>query len=128
MAVKITGEEEMLAKLEQLKYGATKNARAGVKAGAEVFINALKANTPIYDGADPVKGPRMVDHLIVGSISMKSGFPEAQVGYDKVVGQRVHFPNAGTSEQSAQHFIEKTQAETRTAVIEAMVSHLKLGD
>lgn len=112
-------------------------------AGAAVFTEALKANTPVssehYDCGRSVghnnvshgQKPRKTKHL-KDSITFKPGFTAGKVhsgnttvGFeDKYQAMIARFVNNGTAGMSPKevknmHFIEKSQLETKKAVLKA---------
>lgn len=126
MGLTVTGDAELLAKLDQLQFGVAKNARAAVREGAQKFADKLKNNTPEWTGQTGMSGHLSQDIQLSG-IRETSGETEVDVGYGKQTGYRAHFPNSGTSRQDPQHFIEKTQELMRPVVIATFISHLKEG-
>lgn len=123
----VTGEDDMLAKLNALEMGIQKDARAAVKEGANLFADALKTDTPVWDGETdaPV---HMQDDIKATGVRDRGGELQSDVGYGKQTGYRVHFPNNGTSKQTPQHFVEETQEQMRDKVLETFLKHLKVGD
>lgn len=122
----VSGEEDLLAKINALDLGVQKDARAAVVAGAEIFENALKANTPVWEGETDAD-EHMQDDITKTSVKQTTGELEVDVGYGQETGYRVHFPNSGTTKQSPQHFVEETQEKTRDAILAEFVRHLKVG-
>lgn len=122
----VTGDLDLLAKIEALDNGMQKDARAAIRDGAEIFTNALKTDTPVWSGEtdDPT---HMRDDIQATSVRDRGGILESDVGYGQQTGFRVHFPNNGTAKQDPQHFVEETQEKTRDEILKAFVSHLKVG-
>lgn len=122
----VTGDGDLLAKIQALDNGVQRNARAAIRDGAETFADALKTDTPVWSGEtdDPT---HMRDDIRATGVRDRGGILESDVGYGKDTGYRVHFPNNGTSKQSPQHFVEEVQERTRGKVLETFLSHLKVG-
>lgn len=122
----VSGDSDLLAKIEALDNGVQKDARAAIRDGAEIFANALKTDTPVWSGEtdDPT---HMRDDIQATGVRDRGGILESDVGYGQQTGFRVHFPNNGTAKQDPQHFVEETQEKTRDEILEAFVSHLKVG-
>ncbi|WP_338217941.1 HK97-gp10 family putative phage morphogenesis protein [Lacticaseibacillus salsurivasis] len=122
----VSGDSDLLAKIEALDNGMQKDARAAIRDGAEIFANALKTDTPVWSGEtdDPT---HMRDDIHATGVRDRGGILESDVGYGQQTGFRVHFPNNGTAKQDPQHFVEETQEKTRDEILEAFVSHLKVG-
>lgn len=120
----VTGLEEMLNNVKVLEDGYDKKARKAVRDGGNIFKEKLIEETPEssedHSGLGPLK-----QHIKVVN-STRTGDYEAQIGYDNVKGRIAHFPNSGTAKQDPQHFVEKTQAETKDAILEKFVEDLKL--
>jgi len=125
--VTVTGAEELLNNIKVLETGYDRKARKAVREGGQYFGKVLAEDTPVSTEDHSGKGP-LRDHMKVGSVSLKTGEYEVPVGYDKVKGPIAHFPNSGTSKQDPQHFVEKTQEESREKVLETFVTNLKVGD
>lgn len=123
----VDGEAELLLAVDNLTKGYDRRARKAVKEGGQVFADILKPNTPVSNEDKTGKGP-LAEHVTVTGVSVQAGGYEVQVGYDNVKGRIAHFPNAGTSKQDPQHFVEKSQQEARGPVLEAFVKNLKVGD
>lgn len=122
----VTGLEEMLSGVAQLEKGFDRRARKAVREGAKVVGDDLTANTPVSDEDHSGKGP-LAEHVTVSSVSVLTGDYTAKVGYDQVKGRIAHFPNSGTSKQDPQHFVEKTQEQSREKVLQTFISNLKVG-
>lgn len=118
----ISGVEEMIANAKRLEEGMDLKARKAVREGGKLFGDELADNTP----ESPETTEHLRDHKQVSGVSIKSGLMEVQVGYDKEMGRIAHFPNSGTSKQDPQHFIEKTQAETKDRILKIFEDNLKI--
>lgn len=122
----VTGEADMLVKIQALNFGLQKNARAALRDGAEEFAASLRGGTPVWSG-ETDDSTHMRDDIQTSNVRDRGGNLEVDVGYGKETGYRVHFPNSGTSKQSPQHFVEETQQKMRQPILETFVSHLKVG-
>ncbi|QGG61795.1 hypothetical protein LB003_03645 [Loigolactobacillus bifermentans] len=116
----------MLAKIHALEMGVQKDARAAVKDGAEIFKDALQADTPVWSGETDAP-EHMKDDIQATGVKTAGGTLTSDIGYGTTTGYRVHFPNSGTSKQDAQHFVEETQEHTRGPILAAFINHLKVG-
>ncbi|MDG5112785.1 HK97-gp10 family putative phage morphogenesis protein [Companilactobacillus pabuli] len=123
----VTGLEEILNNVQLLNHGYDRKARKAVREGAKLFGDQLKPNTPV-SAVDHSGKEHLQDAVTVGNVSIASGEYEAKVGYDKIKGPIAHFPNSGTSKQDPQHFVEKTQEESREKVLQTFITNLKVGD
>lgn len=56
----------------------------------------------------------------------RDGDYSMDVGYDKEKGWIAHFPNAGTSKQHPQHFIEKARAQSKKEILAKYIEDLKV--
>lgn len=121
----ITGEAEMLLAVTQLTAEFDKRARKAVRDGGQLFAEKLKPNTPVSNEDHSGLGS-LADHIKTSSVSIKTGDYSVDVGYDAVKGRIAHFPNSGTSKQSPQHFVEKTQSEMRESVLAEFIKDLKV--
>lgn len=127
----VKGEAELLLNLDKLTKGYDRRARKAVRDGANVFVNGLKQNTPVGENdrphthlTDDIK--HLTDDIKHSNVSIATGQYSVDVGYGKDEGPIAHFPNSGTSKQDPQHFIEKTQAQERDAVLMEFIKNLKL--
>ncbi|MFT8869540.1 HK97-gp10 family putative phage morphogenesis protein [Liquorilactobacillus nagelii] len=121
----VEGEAQMLLSVTQLTEGYDRRARKAVRSGGQMFAEKLKSDTPVSDEDHSGLGP-LANHVKVGSVSIKTGDYSVAVGYDSSKGRTAHFPNSGTSKQSPQHFIEKTQSEMREPVLAEFIKDLKV--
>ncbi|MGN1282381.1 MAG: HK97-gp10 family putative phage morphogenesis protein [Limosilactobacillus sp.] len=121
----VTGEAELIANLERLEKAEEKKARKATRDGAKVFEEKLKANTPVstedHSGMTPLR-----EHTKKGNLKTNGGEYEVDVGYDRQKGYIAHFPNSGTSKQKPQHFVEKSQEESKTAILSKFVEDLQV--
>lgn len=121
----VTGENELIANLEHLEKTEEKKARKATRDGAKVFENKLKANTPVspedHSGMTPLR-----EHTKKGNLKTAAGEYQVDVGYDKKKGWVAHFPNAGTAKQRPQHFIEKSQEESKKDILGKFVEDLQV--
>lgn len=121
----VTGENELIANLEHLEKTEEKKARKATRDGAKVFENKLKANTPVspedHSGMTPLH-----EHTKKGNLKTTAGEYQVDVGYDKKKGWVAHFPNAGTAKQRPQHFIEKSQEESKKDILGKFVEDLQV--
>lgn len=123
----VTGDADMIAKLNALELGVQRNARAAIKDGADKFATALRTDTPVWDGETDAP-MHMRDDIRATSVRDVGGDLESDVGYGQETGPRVHFPDSGTSKQAPQHFVEETQDKMRDVVLQTFLTHLKVGD
>jgi len=121
----IEGEAQMLLNVSNLTAGYDRRARTAVRNGAKMFAEKLKSDTPVSDEDHSGLGP-LADHIKTASVSIKTGEYSVDVGYDSSKGRIAHFPNSGTSKQSPQHFIEKTQSEMREPILAEFIKDLKV--
>jgi len=124
--ITVTGLEEMLNGVHQMEKGFDRRARKAVRAGGKIVGDDLTSNTPVSGEDHSGKGP-LKNHVKVGNVSVKTGDYTVDVGYDKTKGFIAHFPNSGTSKQTPQHFVEKTQEQSRDKVLQAFINNLKVG-
>lgn len=121
----VTGEAELMANLERLEKTEERKARKATRDGAKVFEERLKANTPVsnedHSGMTPLR-----EHTKKGNLKTNGGEYEVDVGYDRQKGYIAHFPNSGTSKQKPQHFVEKSQEESKTAILSKFVEDLQV--
>lgn len=121
----VTGEAELIANLEKLEKTEEKKARKAARDGAKVFQKTLKSNTPVssedHSGMTPLR-----EHTKKGNLKTNGGEYEVDVGYDRQKGYIAHFPNSGTSKQKPQHFVEKSQEESKTAILSKFVEDLQV--
>lgn len=121
----VTGEAELIANLEKLQKTEEKKARKATRDGANVFEEKLKDFTPVsnedHSGMTPLK-----DHTKKGNLKTAGGEYSIDVGYDKDKGWIAHFPNSGTSKQKPQHFIEKSQEQSKTEILAKFVEDLQV--
>ena len=121
----VTGEAELIANLEKLQKTEEKKARKATRDGANVFEEKLKNFTPVssedHSGMTPLK-----DHTKKGNLKTTGGEYSIDVGYDKEKGWIAHFPNSGTSKQKPQHFIEKSQEQSKAEILAKFVEDLQV--
>ena len=121
----VTGEAELIANLEKLQKTEENKARKATRDGANVFEEKLKDFTPVsnedHSGMTPLK-----DHTKKGNLKTAGGEYSIDVGYDKDKGWIAHFPNSGTSKQKPQHFIEKSQEQSKTEILAKFVEDLQV--
>lgn len=121
----VTGEDELIANLEKLQKTEEKKARKATRDGANVFEEKLKNFTPVssedHSGMTPLK-----DHTKKGNLKTTGGEYSIDVGYDKEKGWIAHFPNSGTSKQKPQHFVEKSQEQSKTEILAKFVEDLQV--
>ncbi len=121
----VTGEAELMANLERLEKTEERKARKATRDGAKVFEERLKANTPVsnedHSGMTPLR-----EHTKKGNLKTNGGEYEVDVGYDRQKGYIAHFPNSGTSKQKPQHFVEKSQEESKAAILSKFVEDLQV--
>lgn len=121
----VTGEAELMSNLERLEKTEERKARKATRDGAKVFEERLKANTPVsnedHSGMTPLR-----EHTKKGNLKTNGGEYEVDVGYDRQKGYIAHFPNSGTSKQKPQHFVEKSQEESKTAILSKFVEDLQV--
>lgn len=141
--------EKWLSAVEK-KYDLTAEQKSNITgAGAAVFAEALKKNTPVssehYNSGRSVghtnwkhnERPRKTKHLR-DSITFKPGFTSGKihsgnttVGFDdKYQAMVARYVNNGTAGMSAKevknmHFIEKSQLESKNAVLKAEAQAFK---
>lgn len=122
----VSGDADLLAKIQALNNGIQKDARAAIKDGADKFAEALRGDTPVWSGEtkDPT---HMRDDIKATGVRDRGGELQSDVGYGQETGYRVHFPNSGTSKQSPQHFVEETQEKMKDTILQTFISHLKVG-
>lgn len=137
------GLENWLKSVEEhINLSATKKAQV-TGAGAAVFTEVLKKNTPV-SGESYVKG-RTVGHAkgrktkhLKDSITFKSGFNhdklptgDTAVGFDSKYSALVaRFVNNGTRDMSSKelknmHFFDRSQVEARDAILRAEAERMK---
>lgn len=121
----VTGETELIANLEKIQKTEEKKARKATRDGANVFEEKLKNFTPVssedHSGMTPLK-----DHTKKGNLKTTGGEYSIDVGYDKEKGWIAHFPNSGTSKQKPQHFVEKSQEQSKTEILAKFVEDLQV--
>lgn len=122
----VTGEAELIANLQRMEKSVEKKARKATRDGATVFENKLKSNTPVASYGDHSGMTPLKEHTKKGSLKTASGDYSIDVGYDKEKGWVAHFPNTGTSKQRPQHFIEKSQEQSKEAILAKFVEDLQL--
>ena len=66
------------------------------------------------------------DHTKKGNLKTTGGEYSIDVGYDKEKGWIAHFPNSGTSKQKPQHFVEKSQEQSKTEILAKFVEDLQV--
>ena len=109
----VTGEAELIANLNKLEKTEEKKARKATRDGAKVFQEKLKEVTPVAKSGDHSNMTPLAEHTKHGNLKTSDGDYSMDVGYDKEKGSIAHFPNAGTSKQHPQDFIEKAQAQSK---------------
>lgn len=121
----VIGENELIANLEHLEKTEEKKARKATRDGAKVFEDKLKANTPVSP-EDHSGMTSLREHTKKGNLKTAAGEYQVDVGYDKKKGWVAHFPNAGTAKQRPQHFIEKSQEESKKDILGKFVEDLQV--
>lgn len=97
-----TGTDDLLANLTKLQLNNKRAARKAVDEGAQLFAKNLEGNTPT-DSGDMAASVE-----VSGFKGANQGLIEKDIGYNRTVGNRVHYPDTGTIYQSAQNFVEQT--------------------
>lgn len=118
----VKGEKEVLASLLKYRHYIDKNARKAVKNGAKSFKEVLTYNTPVSRTEDE----HLKEHIIESGLKTTTGTYQVEVGYDRQVGWRVHFPNSGTVKQKPQRFIEKSRSKSESKVRQEFIEALKV--
>ena len=123
----VTGEAELIANLTKLEKTEEKKARKATRDGAKVFQEELRKWTPVASkGSDHSGKTPLKDHTKHGNLKTNGGDYSVDVGYDKDKGWIAHFPNAGTSKQHPQHFIEKARAQSKKEILAKYIEDLKV--
>ncbi|WP_057820038.1 HK97-gp10 family putative phage morphogenesis protein [Schleiferilactobacillus perolens] len=128
MGLKITGDDEMIAAIEELNFGVQKRAKKALVDGAEAYEKVLKAKTPEYVAGPNADNVHAADDVTHSSVSQTTGDLSVDVGYGPKSANYIRFPNWGTTKQDPQHFMEAAQEEATTPVLEAFLKNLKVGE
>lgn len=121
----VTGENELITNLERLEKTEESKARKATRDGAKFFRDKLKTNTPVSNEDHSGMTP-LAEHTKMGNLKTTSGDYSIDVGYDTDKGWIAHFPNSGTSKQRPQHFIEKSQEQSKAEVLSKFVEDLQV--
>lgn len=123
----VTGEEQILSNLLKHKNYIEKNSRKAVRNGAEAFRETLVKNTPISKSDKEMSDKEhLFRHTKKGNLKAATGEFQQDVGYDKEIGWRAHFPNSGTVKQKPQHFVEKSREQAKSEVQKEFIKALKI--
>lgn len=115
-SVEIQGVEANLKRLA----GQDKRARnKALKKGAEHIRKKLEQNTP-----ESVKeaGKHLKEYTTITNVNADG---EILIGFDKDVSYRAHFVELGTIYQPAQHFIQRTQQQTKEDFFNIVAEELR---
>lgn len=119
------GLDQILSRLNELQVKAPKAARAAVGEAADEVEKILKVNTPEYYVLKE-KHARD-DTMVTGFKGADHGLISKEIGYGRVTGWRIHFPDGGTKYQKEQGFEERTINEATPIVKEIYATKVKEG-
>lgn len=100
------GLESCLSNLTKLQVNCRRKAREAVSEGADYFSTVLSSNTP------KLSGFLQEDVKVSGFKGGTQGAIEKDIGYGST-GWRAKYPDDGTINQNAQHFIEQSKNQAR---------------
>ncbi|WP_301170434.1 MULTISPECIES: HK97-gp10 family putative phage morphogenesis protein [Brevibacillus] len=121
----LTGIDEILRAVRQrLEAGSARVERNALKAAGEAVAGSMRQKVAVsnlsYDR-------HTRDNITVSGIRRKDGLKYVLIGPNKKVSWRAHFIEFGTSNQSAQPFIEPAFREKKDEALQILAEELRKG-
>ncbi|MEK5500450.1 HK97-gp10 family putative phage morphogenesis protein [Bacillus sp. FSL M8-0168] len=121
MSVRITGLRAIEGNLRKLAAKEKKVRNKALERAAKEVADQLEINTP---SGDDHGGTHMKDDV---QISKPNEDGHITVGFGKETSWRVHFVEMGTMKQPPQGFIQQTEEQMQSKVLEIIRTELKRG-
>lgn len=128
----VTGFEEFEANLRKLKRNNIRLSNKAVKEAATAYDEILTKVTPIGSGIPA--GHELNNYEPLAGSIVQTGLKKdhdlssmIDVGFNTHQGWRVHFPDSGTVDQKAQHFVEQSRKQAKLIVLSIMADYMRKG-
>jgi HK97 gp10 family phage protein len=122
---RLEGTEHLLAELRQKVKRATDRVESkALKAGGELLADDMRHRAPVSERATDL---HLKDHIRVSNVQRKGGVKYILIGPDKKVSWRAHFPEFGSSKQSATPYIEPAFHAKKREALEVIAEELRKG-
>ncbi|EAG9223057.1 hypothetical protein IIE63_000771 [Listeria monocytogenes] len=128
----IQGFEEFESNLEKLAMKNKLAANQALRHASFIFEEILQRKTPIGEGIPA--GHELATYKELAKSIVKTGLKKdrdegslVDIGFNKSQGWRAHFPDSGTMNQTAQHFIEAARKEARPKIIAIFEAEIRKG-
>lgn len=121
----LTGIDEILRAVRQrLGAGSARVERNALKSAGEAVAGSMRQKVAVSN-LSYARHTR--DNITVSGIRRKDGLKYVLIGPNKKVSWRAHFIEFGTSNQSAQPFIEPAFREKKDEALQILAEELKKG-
>lgn len=121
----LTGIDEILRAVRQrLEAGSARVERNALKAAGEAVAGSMRQKVAVSN-LSYARHTR--DNMTVSGIRRKDGLKYVLIGPNKKVSWRAHFIEFGTSNQSAQPFIEPAFREKKDEALQILAEELRKG-
>ncbi|RNB90159.1 HK97 gp10 family phage protein [Brevibacillus nitrificans] len=121
----LTGIDEILRAVRQrLEAGSARVERNALKAAGEAVAGSMQQKVAVSN-LSYARHTR--DNITVSGIRRKDGLKYVLIGPNKKVSWRAHFIEFGTSNQSAQPFIEPAFREKKDEALQILAEELRKG-
>ncbi|MFJ9497789.1 HK97-gp10 family putative phage morphogenesis protein [Brevibacillus centrosporus] len=121
----LTGIDEILRAVRQrLEAGSARVERNALKAAGEAVAGSMRQKVAVSN-LSYARHTR--DNITVSGIRRKDGLKYVLIGPNKKVSWRAHFIEFGTSNQSAQPFIEPAFREKKDEALQILAEELRKG-
>lgn len=128
----VSGFEEFEANLRKLRLNNERFANKAVKEAATAYDEVLTKVTPIGNGIPA--GHELNNYEPLAGSIVQTGLKKdhdlssmIDVGFNTQQGWRVHFPDSGTVDQKAQHFVEESRKKAKPIVLSIMADYMRRG-
>ncbi|WP_419877990.1 HK97-gp10 family putative phage morphogenesis protein [Brevibacillus centrosporus] len=121
----LTGIDEILRAVRQrLEAGSARVERNALKAAGEAVAGSMRQKVAVSNMS---YARHTRDNITVSGIRRKDGLKYVLIGPNKKVSWRAHFIEFGTSNQSAQPFIEPAFREKKDEALQILAEELRKG-
>lgn len=124
----LTGIDEILRAVRQrLEAGSARVERNALKAAGETVAGSMRQKVAVSNLSYARHTRHTRDNITVSGIRRKDGLKYVLIGPNKKVSWRAHFIEFGTSNQSAQPFIEPAFREKKDEALQILAEELRKG-
>ncbi|URN94559.1 MAG: HK97 gp10 family phage protein [Candidatus Pristimantibacillus lignocellulolyticus] len=121
----LTGIDNLLKGLRQRGEQAVKSVESkALREAGKPMAEAMKGHAARSSFS---RRYHLQDNIVVSNVKKKDGVKYVLVGPNKKVAWRAHFPEFGTSNQSASPYIEPGFNDTKTVALQILASVIRKG-